>query len=312
VHHLSKSDTGGKVDAATGFQEFVAVVEAGSVSAAARELGVPRASLSRRLSGLEERLGVRLLHRTTRRLAMTDAGQELFRRASRIVTQTRDALDAVQRLDGVPRGLLKVSIPPDRGEQFSELIAGYVTAFPEVEVEILATTRHVDLVAEGVDVAIRAGRVRDASLIGRKLQSTDIIAAAAPEYIERHGAPESVADLENHDCIVGFVRGEKTQRTWPLKDGGSIPVHGRVSTNGLPLAIHLALRGVGIALVPMMVVHREIQDGRLIPVLRELIGTQGTVTVVYPEREYLDPKVRAFVDHVVAWIERSRLDCPKL
>mgnify|MGYP002631710664 CR=1 FL=1 len=298
------------MDAASGFEEFVAVARAGSVSAAARTLGVPRASLSRRLSGLEERLGVLLLHRSTRRLVLTDAGQELFRRATRIVDQTRDALDAVQRLDGVPRGLLKVSIPPDGGERFAELIATYIGRYPEVEVEVLATARHVDLVAEGVDVAVRAGRVIDNSLVGRRLPGTQLVAVASPEYLARRGAPQSVADLADHDCILGFLRGERPARTWPLTDGGQVEVRGRISTNGLLLAIHLCKLGQGIAILPASIIWQELVEGRLVRVLPDHIGTQGSIMVVYPEREFLDPKVRAFVDCVVEWSQAYPLGCP--
>ena len=164
-----------------GFETFVSIVEAGSISAAARALGVPRETLSRRLLRLEERLGVWLLHRSSRQLDLSPAGEVLFGRVRPLVLAAREANEAVRALDGEPRGLLRVSVPPGGGGlAMAELARGFLTARPKVELELLATTRHVDLIGEGFDVALRAGEVTDPRLVARRLTQNRLVGVAAP------------------------------------------------------------------------------------------------------------------------------------
>jgi DNA-binding transcriptional LysR family regulator len=292
------------IDLLEGLPEFVAVIEAGSITGASRALGLPRETLGRRLSQLEERLGVRLLHRTTRRLAPSQAGEELYTRARRILAEGNAAVEAVRSLDGVPRGRLRVTVPPsDAQQQMSEMLRGFMAAHPHVELEVLATPRYVDLVAEGFDVAVRAGPPRDPTLVSRTLVHTHLVAVAAPSYLAERGTPRTVAELASHECIRGYDALTSTPlRSWPLHEGGSVEVHGRLATNALPTIIDLAVAGLGIALLPELAVRAALLDGRLVHVLPEL-GSRAQVAVVYPERELLDPKVRAFVDHVVAFFD---------
>ena len=288
------------IEPTDGFALFVQIVESGSVSAAARELQMPRATLSRRLSALEERLGVRLVHRSTRRLGLTSAGEELYRRAVVVVRQAEEALEAVGRLDGVPRGVLRVSAPPAVGaDPFGNLFRDFLRLSPEVSLEVSTSTRHVDLIAEGVDVAVRAGIVRDEGLISRVIARTDVGAYGSPELIARHGGLDTLAAAERAPWIARLdpMTSRKVSAV-PLRGGGQIEVSGRLATNDMWIAVAAAAGGMGLAVLPGAIAADGVAAGRLVRVLPETIGWSGVVAVVYPDRERLDPKVRAFVDFV--------------
>jgi len=285
-----------------GFVEFTAIVEAGSISAAARELGMSRATLHRHLDRLEQRLGIRLLHRTTRSLSTTRAGQELYLRARRIVDEAEAATRAVRALDDTPRGLLRVSVPPETSA-FADLLLSFAEAWPEVVLEVDASSRHVDIRADQVDVAIRAGRVRDPDLVGRVLFRHRTTCVASPDYLARAGTPSSAAELADHDLLGGYEAGSAPQRQWPLRDGGRIAVRTRLASNDLHLVARAAARGIGIALLPSEIARRVVPAGALVPVLEDVVGSATSITVVWAEQQFLQPKVRAFVDHVVGWAD---------
>jgi len=283
-----------------GLHEFVSIVEAGSISAAARMLGVPRATLSRRLAALEASLGVRLLHRSTRRLVPTPAGDTLYQRGRHVLRDAQDTLTAVRRLDGVPRGVLRVSIPPGMaGTLVQPIFALYLERFPETTLEVEATSRHVDMVAEGIDVALRAGSVHDENLVGRTIWRSTLSIHGTPYYFAQHGYPKTPEDLRHHNCLVGYDRGASPQRRWPLRKGGGVPVSGRLASNELELVINTCLRGGGLALLPTALTRRFIDAHRLERVLEESVGGPTSLTLVYPSREFVDPKVRALIDLVV-------------
>lgn len=283
-----------------GFAEFVAIVDSGSISEAARRLGLPRASLSRRLAQLEARLGVGLLNRGTRHLALTPAGQELHARAGVLLEQAAAIEEAVRRRDGVPRGLLRISTPPLAAEQLDALCATFLEAHPQVQLEVHTTARHVDLIGEGFDVALRAGVVRDERLIARTLSRGRALAVASPDYLARHGTPERVEELSEHRCILGFSGAARPARRWPLLDGGEVPVDGPLRTDSVRLSLVAALRGRGIALVPRVLAAEALERGALVAVLPERVGLDTTLSVVYANRALMPPRVRAFVDHVIA------------
>ncbi|MCB9671415.1 MAG: LysR family transcriptional regulator [Alphaproteobacteria bacterium] len=276
-----------------GMEAFVAVCESGSVSGGARVLGVPRTTVSRRLAELEEELGVRLLHRSTRRLVRTGAGDELFGRARRIVDDAESARRAVAAMDGVPRGLLRVSVPPEVAETLQDVLLGFLDLYPEVDLEVEASARFVDLVAEGFDVALRGGRLTDDRLVARRLRTTRAMAYAAPAYLEAHGEPRTADDLAHHACIRMFARGTVPHTHWPLLDGGTVAVHGRLATSSLRFVERAVAEGRGIGMLPWA-------PRGTVPVLPDVVGQVGHVSVVYPERALLPSRVRAFVDHLVA------------
>ncbi len=290
------------MDPAEGFAGFVAVVDSGSVSAAARLLSMPRPTLSRQLARLEERLGVRLLHRSTRRLVPTQAGHELYLRARSVVDGAREALAAVERLDDVPRGVLRVAAPPGL-TVLAEAFASFLHRWPEVRLEVSASTRHVDLVRENIDVALRAGLLRDPSLVVRRLSRSDTHLMASPSYLAAHGTPRTPADLVHHACLLGFEAGDRPETGWPLRGGGVVSVQGRVVTNDLELKWKLAVAGEGITLLPRIRAAEDLAEGRLVPVLEQEVGQETSIALVYVERAFLDPKIRVFVDHMAAAFE---------
>lgn len=277
-------------------REFLEVVRAGSISEAARQLGLPRATLSRRMSALEAELSVRLILRRTTRLALTSAGKMLEQRASRIVADVDAAWASVRQLDDTPRGLLRVSMT---GPYFAKLFTDFLCSYPEVQLEVLSTTQHVDLLAEGVDVAMRIGEIKDPELIARKVHSDRSLVVASPAYLKWRGKPETAADLAKHDCMVGFSGDWVPSRTWPLLAGGTVRVSGRLAANEISLARSAVLDGLGLALLPSAVIARELEAGQLVPVLWDSVGKEIPVSLVYADRDYIEPKVRVFVDLAV-------------
>ncbi len=281
-------------------REFLEVARAGSISEAARVLRMPRATLSRRMSGLEAELSVRLIHRRTTRLALTHAGEELRQRAQRIVADTDAAWGAVRRLDDRPRGLLRVSVT---GPYFLRLFTQFLCDFPDIRLEVLSTTRHVDLLAEGVDVAMRIGQVKDQELIVRRVHSDRLIVVASPAYLMRRGTPKAADDLAAHDCIVGFAGEWTPNNRWPLLNGGRVNVRGRLSANEIDLIREAALEGLGLALLASAIIADDIVAGRLVPVLTREIGAEIPISLVYADRDFVEPKVREFVDRAVGIIK---------
>lgn len=285
------------------FETYVAICDAGSISAAAKVLDTPRATVSRHLAKLERDLGVRLLHRSSRRLDRTAAGDELYRRARRVVDDAHAARDAVRVLDDTPRGLIRMSVPGDMNNLLGPLLLTFLDRYPHVQIELVVTTRFVDLAAEGFDLALRAGRLESPNLIARQLRRLDIRAYASETYIARHGLPETLEALADHTCLRAFDRGSVPQTHWPLLSGGTVPIQGRFSTNHLPMLTRAVHQGRGIGLLPWAPPGCR-------PVLPEVIGTRSSVSIVYPERTLLPAKVRALIEHIVTELERIPFTSP--
>ncbi|MBV1856974.1 MAG: LysR family transcriptional regulator [Nannocystaceae bacterium] len=282
------------------FPEYIAVVEHGSISKAARVLGVPRASLSRRMGALEETLGVRLLHRQSRPMRLTPAGEELFRRAQRVLRETEDTWDAVRVHDDRPRGLLRVSLPPNT-PLFVEFILQFAKKYPEVELLVSSDARHVDLLSERIDVAIRIGDVRDPELIARRIWRSKNLAVVASSYVRRAGLPQTVEELGEHPCMRTFDGTWHPSSFWPLRNGERVKVTGGLMCNDISLLVRAAQEGLGIAILPKDLIRDALASGELVPVLESEIGNETDGHVVYVERRFLLPQLRAFVDDLVDW-----------
>ncbi len=283
--------------------EFVTIIREGSVSRAARVLGIPRATLSRRLNGLERELGVRLLQRASRPMRLTPAGEALFERAHRIVEDTRSAWEAVRMLDGVPRGLLRVSLPPSV-PAIHGYIVEFVEACPEVRLVVSVDARHVDLQAEGVDVAIRVGEVRQESVIARRIWACPVWAVAAPGYVARRGLPRDLAELAEHACITTFD-GEGVHRPrWPTVGGGAVDVESALVCGDIALLEQAVRAGLGIAMFPEDLGWAALHSGALVRVLPAVLRGEARAYAVYADREYVLPQMRAFIDGLVAYMER--------
>ncbi len=293
--------------AADGFEEFVAIIDSGSLTSAADALGIPRPTLSRRLARLEERLGVRLIHRTTRRLKMTLHGESLYAKAQLVVRTAREAEAELRRLDGVPRGLLRVGIPVEMPHAlFAEWVIAFLRAYPEVTLDVRGASTSFDLVSEGLDVALSPGVAEGSSLIVKTLFWNTLSAVASPAYLALHGTPTVAGELASHACIVGHRGPGVPERTWPLFDGSAVSVSGPLVIDQMGMRAQAAKQGLGIALVIDNSVSDALADGELVRVLPEVVGRRERLALVYPDRTYLDPKVRAFVDFIAARIEEVR------
>lgn len=286
-------------------QTFVTTVSSRSISKAARTLGVPRPTVSRRLARLEERLGVRLLRRTSRVMTLTDAGEVLYARTRVVLAAVQDAVVSVERSDNAVRGTLRVSIPPMDDRRVDGLISTFLGDYPEVRLELDASARHVDLIADGYDVALRASFDLPPGLIARNLVRTRSVAVAAPSYLARFGCPAKVGEMAKHRCLAGFMKGEHPATEWPRLRGGTFRIEPILASNNLSVLCAAARAGHGIALLPMMVVQADLQAGHLRTVMSDRIGAETRLDVVYAEREFISPAVRAFVDAAVVWASRE-------
>jgi DNA-binding transcriptional LysR family regulator len=278
---------------------FTKSVESRSLSRAAAELAVPRATLSRRLARLEQRLGARLLRRTTRSLSITDAGEALYRHARIALEAVAEAEATVRRKDETVRGNLRVALPPIVSSPFLDLLAEFAAAYPEVRLQAHLSTRHVDLQRDGYDVALRASGHLEPGLVARTLARFEFIAVASPAYLVAQGTPTSLRDLRDHRCLMGFARGELPETRW-TGDGRSIQLEGVFFSNSPAMLVRLAERGLGIAVVPSLAVQSQLQSGALVVVMPGLLRSEGRIALVYPERELVPPPARAFVDWLVA------------
>ncbi len=281
---------------------FVRVVETGSFTAAASALGVSKSQVSRSVRTLEDRLGARLLHRTTRAVAPTEAGSAFYARCARILSDLEEAEEAVVHLQSAPRGTLRLSLPQSFGVRYlAPLIADFMVTYPEVRVEASFSERRVDLVDEGFDLAIRIGALDDSSLIVRKLGSTCRHVLASPGYLARRGWPKTPADLREHDCLQFTYQTSGT--SWIFRDADqdvSVRVSGRLTANSGEALAAAACAGIGLVWLPDFLVADELRSGRLISVFGERPDPGLAIWAVYPHSRHLAPKVRLFVDMVAA------------
>ncbi|MCA9554053.1 MAG: LysR family transcriptional regulator [Myxococcales bacterium] len=280
-------------------QVFAKVVEAGSFVAAARDLDMPTSTVSRKVAELEASLGARLLHRTTRKLNLTEAGQAFQQHAARVVAEAEAAALAVGRMQAAPRGLLRVTAPLSFGF-LGPVIASFLQRHPDVQVELVCSDRVVDLVEDGFDLAIRAGRLADSTLIARSLGMLRSYLVASPAFLERHGAPEAPKDLERYACVVF---GGAATRAWVLSQGAKtrkVDVKGRLVVNDFDFIDDAVLSGLGIAMVPAFRCIEHLRAKRLVRVLPQWCSPEIPLHAVYPSTRYLSPKVTAFIEHLRA------------
>lgn len=285
---------------------FTKTVEAKSLSRAAAELRVPRATVSRRLARLEERLGARLLRRTTRSLVLTDIGETFYRQARNALEAVRLAEQSVRMTDDIVRGDLRVSVPPMMSASFHAMLCAFATRYPELRVHVDTSSQLVDIVRGGYDVALRASSQIQPGLIARTLFRDPMIAVAAPSYLADRGTPRTRRDLRNHRCLLGFARGELPETHWPMESAGKIHVDGAFFSNDIHLLCDAAVGGLGIALLPRALAAPHLDSGALVQVLAGVVGTELQIALVYPDRAFLPPQVRAFIDAVAAWVARER------
>jgi DNA-binding transcriptional LysR family regulator len=277
---------------------FARVVQAGSFTIAAAKLGMPKSTVSRKVSELEERLKSRLLQRTTRKLSLTDVGRTYYEYCARIVSEVEDAERAVGNLQETPRGLLRVTAPINVGF-LGPIVSDYLKRYPEVRLELFCTPRAVDLVEERFDLGIRAGALADSTLIARSLGSVRWLLVATPAYLKRRGRPRSPEDLKKHDCLFfGAGLDSAALRLEDRERSVQVTVSTRLMVSDNDVLHAAATAGLGIALLPAFLCVEDLRARRLERVLGDWNAPPTPVQVVYPSTRHLSPKVKTFADHL--------------
>lgn len=280
---------------------FVSAVDLHGFTAAADKLGLSKQFVSRRIGALEQRLGVRLLTRTTRKLAVTDLGRIYYERSVRILADVDEADLAVSSQSGQPRGLLRVSAPMSFGTMLlSQLVPRFLLAHPEVSLELDLNDRAVDIVGEGYDMAVRVAALADSTLIARPLAPVPMLVCCSPDYLARRGAPASPDELKRHDCILSS---QSRSPLWFFSEEGklrALPVSGRIRLNNGELARDAAIAGLGIVCLPRFIVAAALDGGALVPLLQEYAAPVSSVYAVYPQHRQASLIIRAFTDFLVA------------
>jgi len=278
---------------------FVRAAETGSFSRVAREFGVSQPSVSRMVANLEARLGVKLLLRTTRQVSTTDAGAALLERARHVLGELDDAMDAARGVDSLG-GALRVAMPGAFGtREVIPRLPGFLAQHPQLRIELLISDRTDDLVAEGVEMALRLGHLADSGFGARLLATAPRFVVAAPAYLARRGHPRTLADLSGHDCIVG--PGFSGRRGWSFKRSGavtSLTVEGRVKVASAEGVIACVKAGLGIAVASQWMCRAELATGELVPILHDYQLDPVEVHAVYPGGRRPSIKVRAFSDYL--------------
>lgn len=281
---------------------FTRIVESGSFTAAADQLGMSRAAVSKHLMALEDRLGARLLNRTTRRCSLTEAGQAFYERGRQILGDLDEAEREAGQTGMRPRGLLKVNAPMTFGTMhLAPAVPGYLEAWPEVSIDMTLNDRVVDLLEEGFDIAVRIGRLADSSLVARRLAPCRMVTCAAPAYLDRHGRPGSPQELAQHDCL-GYAYASNRE-TWEFNgaDGPvTVRVRGRLRANNGEALVAAATAGLGIVMTPTFMASAELADGRLVTLLEDWPPPERGIYAVWPHGRHLSAKVRTFVDFLAA------------
>lgn len=300
-----QSSSGRGLDDLESMALFARVMETRSFTAAARAFDTTTSSVSKRIARLEERLGVQLIMRTTRSLSATEAGLVLYERCARILREVDDAEQAVTQLGGAPRGTLRISSLTTLGEaQLAPLISKFLEMYPELRVELDVTDRRVNLVEEGYDLALRGmatTALPDSSLIARRIATVRAIVCAAPSYLERRGAPLTLDDLVDHDCLHYSVASLQQEWSFATPEGTRVvPVNARLQLNNFAALRSAAIGGAGLLRVPALAVADALRSGALRAVLEQYAPVEFGLYAVYPMSKQALPKVRACVDFLLS------------
>ncbi len=286
-----------------GMSFLVETIDHGSFSAAGRALGIAPSSVARGIAALEDDLGARLLHRTTRRLSLTEAGRLYLERARNILGEVEEARLSVTQLEAEPRGTLKLNIPTAFGRaHIVPMLREFLITYPDLAIDLDMTDAFVDLVEEGIDLAIRIGELEDSSLVARKLAPNIRVVCASPDYFDRYGRPSAPEELTNHNCLI--YKRQMNRIAWHFRDSNSsiydVAVSGDFLTNNTEALLSVTRDGQGIAVLPTWLVGDDVRHGRL-----EIVFSEYTVSptsldtniyAIFPYNRHLSPKVRAFID----------------
>jgi DNA-binding transcriptional LysR family regulator len=286
------------MDRLTSLTAFVRVVDSGGFSAAGRKLNMSTTMVSNHVQSLEDRLGARLLHRTTRKVSLTEVGKTYYDRCIQILADLEQADDIAGALQSTPRGTLRIYTATHIVQFVSPVVAEYLGAHPNVKVDLSIGERSIDLIDEGFDIAIRLTPPPDSSLIVRSLATWRHVLCCSPAYLEEHGPPRQLSELADRNCIRHAL--------YPYEDGwrfvdrkgtpASVRVSGNLISNSAETLLRAALQGVGISLAPGFLVANDLESGRLIRLLPEYRPVELSMNAVYPHRHHLSAKVRSFID----------------
>lgn len=283
---------------------FIKVVQLGSFIQASKALNIPNSTVSSKVSSLEKRLGVTLIQRTTRKLSITDVGQAYYNRCLQGLEEIKTAESEISSTQGEPSGLLRITAPADMGRSIlPDIISKYTDKYPKVSVETLLTDRRVDLLSEGVDLAIRAGVLKDSTLIAKKLGTSYFVPLASPKYLKQYGEPSHPRELKDHLIIHFPPMGTNEWRLFSPKGGFSATVRPRVIINDLYANFELALRGDGIALLPAYMCQREIHAKKLVRILPDWRTSVNPVHFVYAGQKFVSPKLSSFITFAQPYIK---------
>lgn len=289
-------------------QAFARVVESGTFVAAAERLGTSTSSLSRQIAELEQHLGARLLNRTTRRLSLTESGQAFYERTVALLNDLAEAESVVGQAAVAPRGTLRLTCSHNMAQKrVAPAIAAFVAQYPDMRFDMVVADRLIDLVDEGFDLAIRVGQVGSDRLVARRLGSMQVVACAAPAYLQTHGHPAVPQDLAAHNALTYAYA--NAPRSWRFTDasGGShdVRVTGSLHANSGEAIVAAASAALGIVFEPDFLVADALADGRLVRILPGFNGPSGDIWAVYPSHRHLSLKVRLFIDHIAERFRRE-------
>ncbi|MDX2370827.1 MAG: LysR family transcriptional regulator [Colwellia sp.] len=290
------------MDTLDGLKTVVAVVETSSFTAASERLGISKALVSKYVGEVESNLDIRLFNRTTRQLALTDAGRRYYQESVALLEQYSALVDKVTGEQTKPQGLLRVSAPVTFGEmKLAPLLPEFLRLYPGLKIELILTNSAIDMLEEGIDVRLRIGGVDDSNMIARHLTTFPLILSASPAYIQQNGLPKIPQQVAEHNCIIdsNFRMGKQWPIISPLGKSESITVQSIVSANSPQAVREIAVAGGGIAMTPGFIVEDAINDGRLIPILPEYTTLEFGLFAIYPHRKYVAKKVRCFIDFIL-------------
>ncbi len=288
-------------DVLDGIAVFVSVINTGSFTAAAQALGHSTSYVSKAVSRLEKRLESRLLNRSTRTISLTDTGRAYFERCSQIVIDAENAYRSISLLQDEPRGLLRINAPVSFGNRhLLDHLPEFMKQFTEVNLEVEFNDRMIDVIAEAYDVVIRAGTIKDSNLVARKFTSSKMVVVASTDYLNNNGRPQDASELKQHHCITYSLTPNPT--VWEFNKNGkqtSVTIQPRLICNNGELEVSMAKNGIGICRLPLFLCSDEVNNGELEIILQDFEQPEIGVYAVFPHRQYLTAKVRAFVDFLV-------------
>lgn len=288
---------------------FISVVQEGSFSQAAKKLGMPNSTVSAKVSNLEKRLGVTLIQRTTRKLNVTPAGEAYFKKCIQGLEAIKAAESEIAAVHGEPQGLLRITAPHELGSSvLPGIVSQYTKKYPKTRIEVLLTDRRVDLLSENVDLAIRAGELKDSSLIAKRIGTIYFAPFASPKYLKMKGIPTHPRELRAHSCLqftpVGVDEWKMTSSKGPL----NVPLPGRILINDMFALKKMALMDDGIVFLPTYYCYAEVESNKLVRILPEWRSHLTPVHFVYPAQRFVTPKLSAFIALATDVLKRNLED----